>query len=109
MSTITKTYEIDQKIKVELENICKDLFSTLFPKLELRWMREPTIKIKTLCILNKESIEYCIQYIDENTIKFEKNGQIISKAKSINGLKVGLKDLINIELLTNKLQTTIYT
>jgi len=58
--------------------------------------------------LDYESIEYWIRYIDKDTIEFEYNGKINSRATSLTGLKIGLKKMIDIEKQI-EVRKTIYS
>jgi len=98
----TPKVDIPATTKKTMEDICSELFSAIFPKPKVYWSkRDHDTGAEVLLITSGElyaRIEYIIRFLDKDTIEFWSNyGQLRSKAKSIEGLKAGLKQMLEIE------------
>ena len=99
---LTPKVDVPAATKKAMVDICTVLFSQLFSKPTVYWSaRDYDTSAESLYITSGEPyarIEYIVRFLDKDTIEFRANyGPLHSKAKSIEGLKAGLKQMLEIE------------
>jgi hypothetical protein len=96
----TPKIDVPETTKKAIEQICKDIFSPLFSDLRMNWLANSDTGAEILAICNGYygRIEYTVRFLDKETIGFMENYQHFgAKAKSLEGLKVGLKEMLSME------------
>ena len=93
--TIIKV-DIDEKTKTEIVNICKEIFSNK----QFIWDISET-GAEILCIIDDDNkILYSIRFLTLQIIEFSSNYyDLKSTAKTLDGLRNGLKEMVLIEKL----------
>ena|SRR5437870_7306047 len=99
----TPKVDVPETTKKAIEKICTEIFSPFFSDLRIGWGHMNSVTgPEILSIKNGYygRMEYMIRFLDPETIQFEGTYKPFrAKAKSVEGLKVGLKEMLAMEKL----------
>lgn len=107
---LTPKVEIKDDIKEEIEAVCERAFSSVCPKLTLEWGKtEMGAELLCISVTPTGRLDYVIRFEEKDLIECSQNyGSVKFKAKSVPGLYLGMKLMLQIEKQTSDLNTQVF-